>query len=71
MSNGQGFLLISKFVHLKFQKDQGDIIRVKISTKLLKFLQPVVKHNELSISEGKVKTFTHYHAFDQAFMLFQ
>jgi len=50
MSNGQGFLLISKFVHLKFQKDQGDIIRVKISTKLLKFLQPVVKHNELSAS---------------------
>jgi len=28
MSNGQGFLLISKFVHLKFQKDQGDIIRM-------------------------------------------
>jgi len=72
MSDIQGFLLISKFVHLKFQKRPGWYYSyVKISTKLLKFLQPVVEHNELSISEGKVKTFTHYHAFDQAFMLFQ
>jgi len=51
MSDIQGFLLISKFVHLKFQKRPGWYYSyVKISTKLLKFLQPVVEHNELSVS---------------------
>lgn len=28
-----------------------------------------MEHNEPSLSEGKVNTFTHYHAFGQAFML--
>jgi len=38
MSNGQGFLLISKFVHLKFQKRPGWYYSCQNFNKIIKIL---------------------------------
>lgn len=56
-------------VHLKSAKRPvWNYSNAKISKKLLKFLQPIGKHNELTRAERKAKAFTHYHALDQAFI---